>query len=475
MMPSAEPVESTPDQGHPAQMNPVILRVLAGLTVIVITATRAGGHLLDPLFLVITLVVLSYTAATFAATYRPPGETPNPLLTRFFSLTDAALIGAFLTFIQFSLAPFAILATMVTVSALASGGLRSLLEQLAAFSAAALLVASLREPFTPALIDASVGTLVLLTAPVYFCLLAYYLYRHNKSLQQRLEQTRQEMVELKLSNYKLSKYLSPSLRKAILSGKKVKLETHRKKITVFFSDIKGFSELSEELEADSLTRLLNSYLTEMSDIAIKFGGTVDKFIGDALMVFFGDPVSRGVKADCVACVSMAIAMQKRMKELHQRWHNQGIHSPLQVRMGINTGFCTVGNFGTENRLDYTLLGTEVNLASRLESAAAPGEILVTSDVYELVKDTIMCREQEPIRVKGFQEPIRVFSVVDLRRNLGKEHSYVEHVTQGFNMYLDTDKVRNYDRDKIASALEQAYKQLRGKKEPGGAKSTEPKH
>ena len=141
-----------------------------------------------------------------------------------------------------------------------------------------------------------------------------------------------------MRSYKLSKYLSPALRKEILSGKEVKLETQRKKLTIFFSDIRGFSELVEEMEAETLTALLNNYLTDMSDIALKFGGTIDKFMGDGMMVFFGDPSSRGAKDDCLACVSMAIAMKKHMKELQLRWASQGIQKPMEIRMGINTGF-----------------------------------------------------------------------------------------------------------------------------------------
>jgi len=180
------------------------------------------------------------------------------------------------------------------------------------------------------------------------------------------------------------------------------------------------------------------------------------------MVFFGDPVSRGAHEDSLACVSMAIAMQKRMKELLLRWKNQGIVNPLQVRMGINTGFCTVGNFGTEDRLDYTLLGTEVNLASRLESSAEPGEILISHTTYSLVKDTVKCNDKGTVTVKGFHTPVQVYSVVDLRKNLGKNNNYFELNTEGFSMYLDMEKIRNYDQKKIVESLANAYTHLKRK-------------
>ena len=126
-------------------------------------------------------------------------------------------------------------------------------------------------------------------------------------------------------------------------------------MTVFFSDMEGFTKLAEELDPEQLTSLLNTYLTEMSEIAFRFGGTVDKVIGDAIMVFFGDPESRGVRADAMSCVSMAVAMQQAMKS-SVALAAEGIANPPALRMGINSGACKVGNFGTENRLDYTLLG-----------------------------------------------------------------------------------------------------------------------
>ena len=302
----------------------------------------------------------------------------------------------------------------------------------------------------------------LIALGIYSCICAVSSFNQINSLLTKQKDTEKQLVHMKLRNYHLSKYLSPTLRKAILSGKDVKLETQRKKLTIFFSDIKGFSELSEEMEADALTSLLNNYLTEMSEIAIKHGGTIDKFIGDSIMVFFGDPASHGAKEDCVAAVSMAIDMKKHMKELQQQWVNQGIQKPLEIRMGINTGFCTVGNFGTENRLDYTLLATEVNLASRLESAAEPGEILISHETYALVKDLIMCHDKGEIQVKGYQQPVRVHSAVELRKNLGKDQTYFEHLTNGFSIYMDLDRVRNYDKDKIMESLIDAANRLKSK-------------
>ena len=262
---------------------------------------------------------------------------------------------------------------------------------------------------------------------------------------------------------KVSKYLSPQVWANIFSGKQdVKLETQRKQLVIFFSDIKGFSELSEQMEAEALTDLINTYLTAMSRIVMKYGGTIDKFIGDAIMVFFGDPDTKGVKRDAEACVAMAIEMRKQMKILRQRWKAQGIQHPLEIRMGINTGYCTVGNFGAETRMDYTLLGKEVNLASRLESAAEPSEILISYETFSLVQDRILCTAKGQIKAKGFSRPIPVYQVVDFRRDLGARRSFTELDLDGFSVSVDMEKIKNYEKEKIIDALEKIKKSLIGR-------------
>lgn len=283
--------------------------------------------------------------------------------------------------------------------------------------------------------------------------------------QTQLLQKTSEVVELQREKYrglsiKLSRYVSPQVWQIIFSGKKdVKLETQRKKLVVFFSDIKGFTSLSEEIEPEELTALLNNYLTEMSKIVLQHGGTIDKFIGDSVMVFFGDPETKGTKKDAIACVSMAIEMRRHMIVLQQRWRSQGIKTPLEIRMGINTGFCTVGNFGAENRMDYTIIGKEVNLASRLESASEPSEILISYETYSLVKEIISCRERGQIQVKGFSKPITVYQVVDFRRDLGATQTFTEHQFDGFTLQVDLAKVKNYDKEQIIAALDKAHKTI----------------
>ena len=223
-------------------------------------------------------------------------------------------------------------------------------------------------------------------------------------------------IEIELLNnraFQLSEYISPTVRRAIFSGVKLKKNPEEKHVSIFFSDIVGFTRLTEQLTPDNLNTFLNTYLSEMSKIAVRFGGTIDKIMGDSIMVFFGDPRSRGVKNDAVSCVSMALAMKKSMAELQSRWQLQGIETPPSIRIGINSGLCRVGNFGSAFYLNYTLLGRSVNLASRLETAASAGEILISLSTYNLVKHKIHCINKGEVSVNGFSQPLLVYSVLGL--------------------------------------------------------------
>ena len=382
---------------------------------------------------------------------------------RLFALVDALLLGCLVALLHLSPLPSLLFFLALQFNAMVMGGWGKLItDDAALFIGLLATMLAYHFPWTMET-ELFISLPPLIALGLYTCI-----YGHNASVNihsdgNKIRELEKQQIQLKLRNYRLSKYLSPTLLKAIQSGKDVKLETHRRKLTIFFSDIKGFSELAEEMEGEPLTNLLNNYLTEMSQIAINHGGTIDKFIGDAVMVFFGDPSTKGVKEDCVAAVSMAIAMKKHMKELQQRWVSQGIQKPLEIRMGINTGYCAVGNFGTEDRLDYTLLGTEVNLASRLESAAQPGEILISHETYSLVKELILCEERGDIQIKGFQHPVKAYAAIDLRKNLGGTHRYFEHITDGFSFYMDTDRIRNYDQDKILQSLFDAANHLQNRK------------
>ena len=270
-----------------------------------------------------------------------------------------------------------------------------------------------------------------------------------------------------LSN-QLSKYLSPQIYQSIFSGQRsAEVTAQRKKLTIFFSDLVGFTETSDRLVSEDLTQMLNHYLTEMSTIALAHGATIDKFIGDAIMIFFGDPVSHGVKADALACVNMAIAMQKRLDELADFWRSTGLAHPLRCRIGITTGYCTVGNFGSENRMDYTIIGGMVNLASRLESAAEPGTILVSDETYGLIRDQVACEAGETLSVKGIAYPVKSYRVIDTHENLRKGTGRISEHHAKFALDANVAAMSEEERKEAARVLEKALSEVSGK-EKGGA-------
>jgi class 3 adenylate cyclase len=193
----------------------------------------------------------------------------------------------------------------------------------------------------------------------------------------------------------------------------------------------------------------------MSQIAIRHGATIDKYVGDAIVIFFGDPESRGTKEDALACVRMAIEMREKMRELQAIWRDSGIAKPLQCRIGINTGFCTVGNFGSEDRMDYTIIGSGVNLASRLESATTPGEILISHETYSMVKDEILCERVGEVRVKGISHPVETYKVINTYEQLGRQRDLISEDFPNFTLNIDLQKMSAAERQRAAAALSDA--------------------
>ncbi len=272
----------------------------------------------------------------------------------------------------------------------------------------------------------------------------------------KLVTEKNEMLEALSS--KLAKYLSPQIYNSIFSGEQsVEVASKRKKLTIFFSDIAAFTETTDNLESEELTAILNHYLTEMSAIALEYGATIDKYIGDAMLLFFGDPETKGVKEDAKACVMMAIAMQRRMRALEQEWRDRGLERPFRIRMGICTGYCTVGNFGSRDRLDYTIIGNEVNLAARLETAAEPGSILLAHETNALVQDLVLTEEQPPMTVKGFARPINNFKVAGTYDELIDEGRVVLQERDGLRLLVDLSK---QDKSEAISVLEEVLSQLK---------------
>jgi adenylate cyclase len=218
-----------------------------------------------------------------------------------------------------------------------------------------------------------------------------------------------------------SQYLAPAVVDQLVENPKLlNLGGEDKVLTAFFSDVAGFSSISEQLTAGELVILLNEYLTEMTDIVMKYEGTVDKFEGDAIIAFFGAPID--FKDHATRTCYAALDMQKRLAELRGIWKKQGRHE-LFMRIGINTGEVTVGNMGSENRFDYTMIGDPVNVAARLEGANKQyyTETMLSEFTYELAKNDIEARELDSIRVVGKKEPIKIYEL------LGRKGEMEDHI------------------------------------------------
>jgi len=410
----------------------------------------------------VAVAIIAYAIGTFLWLRKRIFDDNRAKLFEYMMTADAVIIGLVLGLSSFSILPSVLFITMIQFNSLINGGFRKWMIDNLAFVGGVGFTFLIRDPNWVLSDKLEISVVSLIGIFTYFCAYAVFVHKRIRKLDLHTKKLINEQTLYKLRTYKLARYLTPTVWKAINEGREQVLTSERKRVTVFFSDIRGFSSLSEELEAETLTDLLNEYLTEMVNIATKYRGTIDKFMGDAIMVIFGDTQSEGLKQDCLRCLGMALEMRKKMKELQTQWYNQGIKKPLQIRMGINTGYCTVGSFGTSQYMDYTVLGTHVNLASRLESAAEPGEILISHETWSLVKDVIMCRDKGEIPAKGFSHPIKVYQVVNFRKDLGRHQSYFEENTQGFSMHLDLEKIKNYDKERVLETLEKATEKLRDK-------------
>lgn len=210
-----------------------------------------------------------------------------------------------------------------------------------------------------------------------------------------------------------SHYISSAVvNELVANPEKAKLGGDRRELTVFFSDIKGFTSISElyHNNPEGLVELLNEYLDEMTSIVLKYGGTLDKYEGDAVMAFWGAPIPQ--KDHALRACFAALEMQKRLAELRPKWRKQN-KPELEARCGINTGIMIVGNMGGKDRFDYTVIGDSVNLASRLEGANKQygSKIMISEFTYNHVKTKVLVRELDLIQVKGKVEPVKVFELL----------------------------------------------------------------
>ncbi len=208
-----------------------------------------------------------------------------------------------------------------------------------------------------------------------------------------------------------SRYVTHQVVNEILSSPEgLALGGKRKECTILFSDVRGFTSMSEKMQPEDVVHILNEYMTRMVDLVFKYEGTLDKFIGDAIMAIWGAPISHS--DDTKRAVMCAIEMMEKLKLLQEKWKSEG-KSPFDIGVGINVGEVVVGNIGHPERMEYTVIGDNVNLASRLESLNKEfkAHIIISQKVYDRVVDLIEVRPLEPVQVKGKIEKIMIYEVL----------------------------------------------------------------
>ena len=229
-------------------------------------------------------------------------------------------------------------------------------------------------------------------------------------------------------------YVAPTVVEEIIKHpERLRLGGERRELTIFFCDIRGFTTLSETLEPEEVVKVLHGFLNPMSKIVVKYGGTIDKFMGDAIMALYGAPLQYPDHAG-LACKT-ALEMQDVLKSLSQQWESQGLPS-LKIGVGINTGVVSVGNMGSDTLFDYTAIGDNVNLASRLEglNKTYHTEIIVSESTAHVIEKEFVLRELDLVRVKGRKQPVAIFELLGLKPADTDVAEFLDFYHQGLQLY-----------------------------------------
>ncbi len=247
------------------------------------------------------------------------------------------------------------------------------------------------------------------------------LYHDLEELNQNLEKTVEEQLGQLRRAEQLRRYLAPQVADAVLnSGAPVSLSSTRRNLSILVANIRGFTSMSEGMEPEEVIDGLNQHFAVMTDVVFRHGGTLDKYIGDGILAFFGDPIPFEDHAE--RAVVTALEMRQRLRGLRTRWSLER-EGGLNVGIGVSTGYVTVGNIGSDTRTEYTVIGNHVKLASYLAQTAAPDQILVSERTLtdSAIRERVDATALDPLDVEGFRHPVKVFEVDDvpapLRRRL----------------------------------------------------------
>ncbi len=313
--------------------------------------------------------------------------------------------------------------------------------------------------------------IILLTSMIVILYQFWHMYQEYIHYETRAHQAVGRLSTMVSVINKLTRFVPPQVWEPIVkSDSPVTVSNKRAKLTIMFSDIVGFTELSDSLSADNLADILNTYMHCMTLIANKHGAVLDKFIGDGMVCFFGEPNSRGARQDALDCIAMAIDMRREMRTLRQKWRLMGFEG-LYIRIGITTGYCHVGNFGSNNRLSYTLIGKEANLAARLESSAGKDEILVSESTYDYICHNYECHHAGAFKLKGFDNKVNAWQVLDPDAHKGHLSKWVDHTLPGFNLHLNFKDMKDNDYQDIRARLNFALERVEQEQEKVAAAIT----
>jgi adenylate cyclase len=369
--------------------------VLAWIALMAGTLLMRRRHPDSPLYMHALCAVFAATVAYFAYMIGPFSSMFLPAA--FLSGAAAALI----------LLDHRIIAYwQLVVLALAAGMI--ILEQIDLIPYAPLL---LHAPFRDG--DLSTSWILTIEAVAFsllpmFGFILYFLVASWRGREQEIAAAREQLGR---ANAIISRYVPTQLAAGLLNNDfDATLRHERRKITVFFSDVKGFSEIADRLEPEDLSTLLNEYLSEMTSIADRHGGTLDQYYGDGILIYFGAPVATDDQDHALRAVRMALDMLDRVSELSEKWQRSVLEHPFEIRIGINTGFASIGNYGTAKRMAYMAVGRPVNLAARLQAKCTPGRILISHPTWLLVREHFECEDRGEIEVKGSHFPIRIYEI-----------------------------------------------------------------
>jgi len=330
-------------------------------------------------------------------------------VTRLVMSVDAIVTGLLISLADFNVEAGAVLISLLSVSTIIIGRMQLWLLSVPVCVVGMLLGAM----FHPAgfVGNSSFYFICFFSLVAYLCFLGVLVYQetHRLNIEQKQLQTIQNRLE------KFRSLVTPFVSPESISSEGNLADYTRKRLTVLFVDLEGFTCLMDNADEFRVAGMLNRYFEMITQVASEYGGTINKFMGDGMMVFFGDAGSRGAATDARAGVEATVEMRARFELLSRQWQGAG-GAPLYLRMGIHTGYCLLGNFGCAARRDYTALGSTVNLASRLEGLARKGEILISADTRRLVAPFIDCTHRGRMTVKGFSAPISTFSVDGLSGN-----------------------------------------------------------